>query len=98
MIKSSDKKINNNYRILRVLENKDLLAIDSERQYYIFAEFYNDIHNIHHNMSPPPKKNIESETNDRSNILYYQELILIDGLNYLVFKLPNKDVMWANNI
>ena len=60
MIKSSDKKINNNYRILRVLENKDLLAIDSERQYYIFAEFYNDIHNIHYNMSPPPKKNTES--------------------------------------
>jgi len=29
MIKSSDKKINNNYRILRVLENKDLLVIDS---------------------------------------------------------------------
>lgn len=33
-----------------------------------------------------------------SNILYYQELIVIDGLNYLVFKMPDKDIVWANNI
>lgn len=37
MIKSSDKSLQNTYRILRVLSNKDYLATDHEGGKYIFS-------------------------------------------------------------
>lgn len=39
MIKSSDKEFNNIYRILRVLDNQDYLAIDSFHNQYIFSQY-----------------------------------------------------------
>ncbi len=40
MIKSSDKENNNTYRILKVLSNKDYLAIDLLMAYYILSPIH----------------------------------------------------------
>ncbi len=42
MIKSSDKELNNTYRILKLLANQDYLAIDQNNVYCIFSQINNN--------------------------------------------------------
>jgi len=47
MIKSSDKNLNNAYRIIKVLPNQDYLAIDQQDNHFIFSPTKNLQHHKH---------------------------------------------------
>lgn len=72
MIKSSDKKFNNTYRLLKVLANKDYLAIDLTQNFFLFCA-----------ASKMPSSS--AIPNDKKYLLKHRECIIIDNLKYYVF-------------
>lgn len=44
MIKRTDKNKEKQFTILKVMENKDYLAIDRNLTYYILSPIYNKVH------------------------------------------------------
>lgn len=79
MIKSSDARFDNTYRILRVLSNKDYLAIDQQHRRFIFCQRKN---------TPTNSTSLKHPTiikTHNTHLLHHTEIIEVNDVSYFVF-------------
>ena len=94
MIKRSFSARDKNIRILKVLDNQDYLASDSDFNYYILSV----IESRNQTTTTLLKSRLNTYETTQNNIIAPNEIITIDSINYYILDIGSQEAVCIANV